>query len=66
MGRNIKIRGLKPIELKLQHIEAEQLRKCAKGNDIWAFAVVECWNQLEEKLKGDEEDIPKFMQNVVD
>jgi hypothetical protein len=34
LGRDIKLQGVKPGELALQPIEAEQLWKSAKGNDI--------------------------------
>lgn len=59
-GRQIKLRGVKPGELTLQPIEAEQVWKSAKGNDIWAFAVVEC---VEQPIK---EDITESIQSVMD
>jgi hypothetical protein len=45
--------------LALQPIEAEQLWKSAKGNDIWAFAVVECISAPSEQ------DIPTSTQAII-
>jgi hypothetical protein len=41
-------------------MEAEQLCKCAKGNDIWAFAVVDCVKEKAEQL------IAEDIQSVID
>jgi hypothetical protein len=41
-------------------MEAEQLWKCVKGNDIWAFAVVECVTSFGEQL------IPDDVQEVIE
>jgi hypothetical protein len=46
--------------LQVQPIEAKQLWKAAKGNDIWAFAVVECVQEAGEQT------IPKSVQEVID
>jgi hypothetical protein len=45
--------------LALQLIEAEQLWKSAKGNDIWAFTVVECISAPSEQ------DIPTSTQSII-
>jgi hypothetical protein len=50
MGREIKIQGVKQAPLSVQAMEAEQLWKCAKGNDIWAFAVVNCVKKQAEQV----------------
>jgi hypothetical protein len=41
-------------------MEAEQLWKCVKGNDIWAFVVVECVPSVGEQL------IPDAVQEVIE
>jgi hypothetical protein len=48
MGREIKLQGVKQAPLSVQAMEAEQLWKCAKGNDIWAFVVVNCVKEQAE------------------
>lgn len=58
-GRQIKLRGVKPGELTLQPIEAEQVWKSAKGNDIWAFAVVE---SVQQAIK---EEVLESIQQVI-
>jgi hypothetical protein len=60
LGRQIKLQGVKPTVLQVQPIKAEQLCKAAKGNDIWAFAIVECVQQAEEQA------IPDSVQEVID
>jgi hypothetical protein len=59
-GRSVTLQGVKPMELQSQPMEAEQLWKCAKGNDIWAFAVVECVPSVGEQL------IPEAVQEVIE
>jgi hypothetical protein len=41
MGKMVKLQGVKPVVPQLQLTEAEQLWKCAKGNYVWAFALVD-------------------------
>jgi hypothetical protein len=60
MDREIKIQGVKQAPLTVQAMEAEQLCKCAKGNDIWAFAVVDCVKEKAEQL------IAEDIQSVID
>jgi hypothetical protein len=59
-GKLIKIQGVQPGELTVQPIEVDQLWKCAKGNDIWGFAVVEYVTPAEE------ETVPESIQLVAD
>jgi hypothetical protein len=56
----VTLQGVKPVELQLQPMEAEQLWKCVKGNDIWAFAVVECVTSVGKQL------IPDDVQEVIE
>jgi hypothetical protein len=60
MGRDIKLQGVKQAPLSVQAMEAEQLWKCAKGNDIWAFAVVKCVKEQAEQV------VPEDIQSLID
>jgi hypothetical protein len=40
-GRTIKLQGVKPAVQQLDPLPAEQLWKACKGNDIWAFVILE-------------------------
>jgi hypothetical protein len=62
MGKHIKIQGVKPASMMLQPIEAEQVWKSAKGDDIWAFAVVEYVEGVKDNIQ---QDIPPCIQAVV-
>ena len=39
-GQLITLQGVQPPPLQLSSLSADQLLKCYKGNDIWAFALV--------------------------
>jgi hypothetical protein len=58
-GRNIKLQGVLPQLSQGQPIEAEQLWKACKGNDIWAFAVVEMVDNKQQ------EEIPAPIQDLI-
>lgn len=55
-GRQIKIQGIKPAIMKLDTMSAKLLWKSCKGNDIWAYAIV---NFIPEQQL---QDIPENIQ----
>jgi hypothetical protein len=58
-GRTIKIQGIKPSANRVEPVQAEQLWKACKGNDIWAFAIVE------QTHHPDNSEVPEPIQQLV-
>lgn len=46
-GQHVILQGLQPIQLKSQEASIEQVSKWARGNDLWALAVVEATLPME-------------------
>ncbi|WVZ52626.1 hypothetical protein U9M48_003668 [Paspalum notatum var. saurae] len=58
-GNQIQLQGLKPVPMHLSAITPEQVWKATQGNDIWAFAVIDC------PLVSVSGDIPAPIQSIL-
>ncbi|RLN25665.1 uncharacterized protein C2845_PM07G31520 [Panicum miliaceum] len=63
-GKRVKLQGLQPTPVRLDSMTAKQLWKSCKGNDIWAYAIV---NFIpEQQLKDIPETIQCLLQQYTD
>lgn len=64
-GTQITLQGIQPPSLEATPITAQQLYKSAKGNDAWAFTIVESASPSTELEQGPLQQIPQDINSLL-